>query len=1649
MLESNAQGSLPNAPVAIDLRADTVTLADGSAILAEVEAGATAAGGNIAITAGEIVRVSGVGSSGEFKSRIITSTSGAGDGGSISIEAPTVAVEDGATIEASTSYIGDGGDVVILAAEAVRVSGFDPAATGTKGSQSRIDVSVSGSGDGGSITIEAPTVSLDAGGSILVSVDEGGTGAAGDISIEAGEIVQISGAFSLGDAVDVSSQVSASTFGDGMGGSIEITAPAVRVENGGAILATVDPGSAGTGGDITISETDAVTVIGRDPGTGLAAQINTSTFSTGDGGSITIDASDVTIADGGAIEAATRSSDGAGGGDSGNITITAERVVAEAGGTILAPTLGDGAGGKIAITAGEFVRVSGREGQFSSQVNTSTAGAGPGGSITIDAPTIAVEDGAAIFAATGGAGTGGDVVLTASESVRVSGVGSVPSVVGASTYGAGDGGRILIDSPTVSLEDGGAIQAATTGTGTGGDIVITASEMVRLSGVDFVANQSFVANINASTLGAGDGGAITIEAPRVEIEDGAVIAATTARTGRGGEVTIIADQLRVDDGSINSSSSPAVLYRENDFGFVTGLAFFNHEHFLAVQEAYLRSLGVYLPAQATAQQILAAARGLLQLPPTASIEQIRDGFFPNTQILPDGLESLEALRDEIGGAGNIGIDVERLILANGGSIQSGTSDGPGGSVNISASNSVTLSGRSQTGAGSFIQAASAGAGDAGTVGVTTPRLSLYDGAVITTEALASGAAGDLVLAVEQIIARGGSEIRSNSTATPNSLLESYEDFLVFRPEFEGHLGQLVDPGAAGSIRVDSDRLQLSGGSQISVFAGVGAEIPEGLGPGASSAGSADGDIAIAVRDLLLLEGGSKIEASVERGLGGSITIGGTLAEVPNATEPSAAIFQAVEPSQGVVLRDGSAILAQARAEEGQAQGSNPGKVRAANADPAQSLAARGGDIELNALSVLVCPDCEVNADGPTSSSEGSVVLDSPETAIESQVLPPNISYLDASSMLLAQCGHQPGGEKDGGGRFTAARWPEPPASAEDPLLAFPPFGVELQSTQGTGPALAAYQRRAREARASGEPLLAARAEANAARKALALDEPDEVRSALARARQALDQAEATPVPSAPIYLQLAYVEAARARQDPAVRRQALLAAHADLLRARESAERQGSRRAVAQAFGQLGALYAQEGGRDEEARYVTRRALQLAEQEQAADLLARWYAQLGRLDWRNARIDDALDAYRRAVILLGETRPEAAASTHADFAFRQAVEPVYLALVDLLLQSSAWAPTPNDRQSRLAEARQVVEQWKAAELRNYFRDSCAAEFAATSRTVESVDPQAAVIYPIVLPDRLELLVSRASGIARFTVAVSAEQLRGEVALFRNLLGKRVTHEYKTPARKLYGWLVAPYLPLLKQEALDTLVFVPGGALRTIPMAALHDGERFLMERYAVAITPSLDLLAPKPLDPHETNLLLAGLSEPVQGYRGLPAVPDELAAIEALYGGEVLLDESFDRAGLESVLHNEHPGVVHLASHAEVTGDPDTSFVLTHDDRLPMEELARLVRTTRYGDEPVELLLLSACETAVGDERAALGLAGMAIRAGARSAMGSLWWVSDEATSKLVIGFYEALDTPGISKARALQQAQRVLLETSNFQHPYYWAPFLVINNWL
>jgi CHAT domain-containing protein len=108
-----------------------------------------------------------------------------------------------------------------------------------------------------------------------------------------------------------------------------------------------------------------------------------------------------------------------------------------------------------------------------------------------------------------------------------------------------------------------------------------------------------------------------------------------------------------------------------------------------------------------------------------------------------------------------------------------------------------------------------------------------------------------------------------------------------------------------------------------------------------------------------------------------------------------------------------------------------------------------------------------------------------------------------------------------------------------------------------------------------------------------------------------------------------------------------------------------------------------------------------------------------------------------------------------------------------------------------------------------------------------------------------------------------------------------------------------------------------------------------------------------------------------------------------------------------------------------------------------------MLATTRFREKPIEIIVLSACETAIGDADSALGLSGLAVRAGARSALGSLWQVSDEAASKLMIDFYRSLSVPGTSRAAALQAAQLALLSERRYRHPGHWAPFLLISNWL
>jgi CHAT domain-containing protein len=303
---------------------------------------------------------------------------------------------------------------------------------------------------------------------------------------------------------------------------------------------------------------------------------------------------------------------------------------------------------------------------------------------------------------------------------------------------------------------------------------------------------------------------------------------------------------------------------------------------------------------------------------------------------------------------------------------------------------------------------------------------------------------------------------------------------------------------------------------------------------------------------------------------------------------------------------------------------------------------------------------------------------------------------------------------------------------------------------------------------------------------------------------------------------------------------------------------------------------------------------------------------------------------------------------------------------------------------------------------------------------------------------------------KYSVPVDAEELRQTVTDFRAKLEKRTTRQYLRPARKLYDWLIRPIKQDLDQKGIDTLVYVPDAVFRNIPFSAMNDGEKYLVDHYALAITPGLYLTDPTPIKRGEMNLLLNGLTESVQGFPALYHVPQEIEEISNLYGGKILMNQDFSLSNVENELSDNEYSVVHIASHGKFAGKVKDSFLLTYDNKMSMDDLEQFVGSSKYRfDKPIELLTLSACESAAGDDLAGLGLASIAIKAGARSALATLWSVDDAATSELVMEFYRQLQKPEISKAKALQQAQLRSLDDKRYHHPGYWAPFLLIGNWL
>lgn len=496
---------------------------------------------------------------------------------------------------------------------------------------------------------------------------------------------------------------------------------------------------------------------------------------------------------------------------------------------------------------------------------------------------------------------------------------------------------------------------------------------------------------------------------------------------------------------------------------------------------------------------------------------------------------------------------------------------------------------------------------------------------------------------------------------------------------------------------------------------------------------------------------------------------------------------------------------------------------------------------------------------------------------------------------------------------------------------------------------------------------------------------------------------------------------------------------------REARQLQDSR-AESYALGQLGNLY-ERTQQWAESRSLTEQALLIAQSINASDIVPRWQWQLGRVLKEQGNVTGAIAAYSEAVSTLKSLRSDLTAiAPDVQFSFRESVEPIYRQLVDLLLQPSEGQVSKKN----LQQARETIELLQLAELDNFFRNAC---LQPQPEQIDRVDPTAATIYPIILPNRLAVILSLPGQPLEYYETIASEEkinlgIRNVLQSLNPIFSDKLRLQF---SQQIYDWLIRPAEADLANSGVQTLVFIMDGPLRSLPAGVLYDGERYLIEKYSIALTPGLQLLEPRSISPEEFATLTGGLTEARQGFSALPAVESEVNEIATQIKSEVFLNSDFTANNLQKQIKALPFPVVHLATHGQFSSNSEETFILTWDEKIQVEDFRKLLfsRGQKIAN-PVELLVLSACQTAQGDERAALGLAGIAVRSGARSTVASLWAVNDESTSRLMAEFYRKLaKSSGVAKAEALRQAQITLLQEDSYKHPYFWSSFVLVGNWL
>lgn len=449
----------------------------------------------------------------------------------------------------------------------------------------------------------------------------------------------------------------------------------------------------------------------------------------------------------------------------------------------------------------------------------------------------------------------------------------------------------------------------------------------------------------------------------------------------------------------------------------------------------------------------------------------------------------------------------------------------------------------------------------------------------------------------------------------------------------------------------------------------------------------------------------------------------------------------------------------------------------------------------------------------------------------------------------------------------------------------------------------------------------------------------------------------------------------------------------------------------------------------------------------------------------NDKEERAIAAFQRAFAYLEQIRSDILiADRDVQFDFRDTIEPIYRQLAQLRLKLASLNPNDSLQQKQeLTLAVETIDSLRLAELQNLLGSDCDLTIIPRQQVDRSIAKDTAVFSSIIFDDRTFILLSLPNGTIRIHEILQDRQtIEENIKQFRQGLLAKETINYDTQqAKKLYDWFISNLAKELNPEQIKTLVFIQDGIFRTVPMAALYDGNQFLVEKYALATVPSISLVASQKANLKKSNTLILGITKEAEfderKFKALLNVPLEVEEIQNQFvKHKSLLDENFNQENLKQEFDRSVYQIVHIATHAQFGTTPEDTFLVAgNNQKITIKELEAALRQLNVGSNSVELLALSACQTAEGDDRAALGLAGVAVQAGVKSTLASLWSVSDESTLTLVKEFYDNIVKKGLSKAEALQEAQIKLIKAkesqeinAQYDHPYYWAPFILIGNW-